>query len=311
MERSNSCSDIIHDAHNLLYRENRAKPVSSLINYFGDDNRSKDLKRRHISSADGSDMNEIMMKELDWMMVKLEKLDAIESTLNNLEDSVTGINKRCDFLEAENEKRKNENLFLSNENAELRKEILILKNISLDHQSFLEKLDGDKRAMKLIITGVDDRTPLNDKHSDIEKCIHIFDKIGVKVKDEDMTMMRLIKKDKSSTMSHGSGSASGTSLYGSGIPPAPILVTFKNSELRKRILKDSKVLKEKGVEYSKIFIKKDTHPIVRKEWGRLYSVLDEEKKKPANIDAKIEFDQKNRIITRNGIKIDSWQAFLC
>ena len=87
-----------------------------------------------------------------------------------------------------------------------------------------------------------------------------------------------------------------------------MLLTFNNSAKRSNILAEAKVLKTKGEIYKKIFIKKDSHPIVRKEWGRLFSVFNDEKAKPVNIGHIIDFDIKNRRILRDVLIIDTWNA---
>ena len=51
-------------------------------------------------------------------------------------------------------------------------------------------------------------------------------------------------------------------------------------------------------------LKKDIHPAIRKELGRLRKRAYDEKNKPDNSDATIVYDPKNRVVTRNGIVID-------
>ena len=53
-----------------------------------------------------------------------------------------------------------------------------------------------------------------------------------------------------------------------------------------------------------MYIKKDIHPVVRKEIGRLRKKAKDEKAKAENVGATIVFDAKNRTVTRNGVIID-------
>ena len=56
--------------------------------------------------------------------------------------------------------------------------------------------------------------------------------------------------------------------------------------------------------YSRVYIKKDTHPVVRKEIGRLRQKERDEKNKAENTNVEIKYDAKNRVLTRDGIIID-------
>ena len=56
--------------------------------------------------------------------------------------------------------------------------------------------------------------------------------------------------------------------------------------------------------YKKIFLKKDTHPIVRKEINRLKKREFDEKRSPANEQVTIEYDWQNRVLRRDGVIID-------
>lgn len=55
-----------------------------------------------------------------------------------------------------------------------------------------------------------------------------------------------------------------------------------------------------------IFIKKDMHPNIRKEWKRLYDVYENELKKPENVGRSVTFDKKKRCILIENKVIDTW-----
>ena len=56
-----------------------------------------------------------------------------------------------------------------------------------------------------------------------------------------------------------------------------------------------------------MFIKKDQHPFVRREWGRLHAVMKEEKAKPENASCTINIDPKTCGVLKDGIVIDQWR----
>ena len=72
----------------------------------------------------------------------------------------------------------------------------------------------------------------------------------------------------------------------------PLLIVL-DTEKRKQILDNaSKVVQIEGLENTRI--KKDKHPAIRREWGRLWKMEEEEKQKPENIGYEIKFDVKKR-----------------
>ena len=94
------------------------------------------------------------------------------------------------------------------------------------------------------------------------------------------------------------------------------MVTLENHTKRRIILEKAKELKsaetvtvEEGkiLEFTKIFIKKDQNPSVRKEWGRLHTVVKEEKEKAENAGCTITMDPRKREILKDGVVIDKWR----
>ena len=49
-----------------------------------------------------------------------------------------------------------------------------------------------------------------------------------------------------------------------------------NRAARDSLVTASRALKRQGTEYEKVFVKKDLHPAVRKEWKRLHDFADAE-----------------------------------
>ncbi|MPC54495.1 hypothetical protein E2C01_048414 [Portunus trituberculatus] len=72
----------------------------------------------------------------------------------------------------------------------------------------------------------------------------------------------------------------------------PILLRVNNQRQRDntRILRVAKNLKEAGATMAKIYLKKDTHPAIRKEQVRLKMQEKEEKEKPCNAASNISYN---------------------
>lgn len=74
----------------------------------------------------------------------------------------------------------------------------------------------------------------------------------------------------------------------------PLLLTIRDRETRSQVLAGAKHLKTSGERYSKIYVKKDVHPGVRKEWRRLREAEEREKERPENAGCNIRLNTKER-----------------
>ena len=74
------------------------------------------------------------------------------------------------------------------------------------------------------------------------------------------------------------------------------------------IIRNGKKLKDAGEAYKKIYVKRDTHPEVRKEWRRLRETLTLEKARPENVGHQLEMNYKQKCVLRDGVAIDRWQS---
>ena len=90
--------------------------------------------------------------------------------------------------------------------------------------------------------------------------------------------------------------------------PRPILVTLNNVSERTEILEHAKRLKGADERFSKIYLKKDLHPDVRKEWKRLRDALRTEKAKAGNVSAKIFLDYNQGVLKRDDTVIDRYKS---
>ena len=86
----------------------------------------------------------------------------------------------------------------------------------------------------------------------------------------------------------------------------PIKATLTQKSLRNPILKDAPKLKDKGVAYKRIYIKKDTHPAFRKEYDRIHKSVKTEQEKAENRGKVVVYDHENRVVTVDGIVVDRY-----
>lgn len=164
----------------------------------------------------------------------------------------------------------------------LRKELNSLKEVVVQQQKALEGLDARNRERNLIIMGL---AEAKGAETDEERCSLILSRIGCEAIQFESTA-RLGKP--------------------SDDRKRPVLVKVETREKRDEILKNAKKLKAAGDDFKLIYIKKDVHPAVRKEWQRLKEAEKEEKRKPENQGCVIELDFKRRQLLRDGEIIDSW-----
>ena len=86
----------------------------------------------------------------------------------------------------------------------------------------------------------------------------------------------------------------------------PLLLTIQDQSTRSRVLPNAKQLKTSGEKYAKIYIKKDVHPCVRKEWRRLREAEEREKSRLENAGCDIKLDTRERKLYRDADVIDRW-----
>lgn len=152
-------------------------------------------------------------------------------------------------------------------------------------QLFLESLDGKERRCNIVITGLleaeDELGETDDAkiHKVLEKagCLETLDRSSWRVR-------RLGKPNERNKR--------------------PILIALKDQAQRDIILNSAKNLKNASTPFSTVYIKKDVHPAVRKETGRLRKREKEEKEKAENVGVNITYDWKNRVLLRDGVVID-------
>lgn len=156
-------------------------------------------------------------------------------------------------------------------------------------QQFLEAVDKKERENNIVILGVPEQNEsLEGATNDEDKLEVLWNKIGVE--DVRGTHRRLGREANN----------------GESRRSRPILLTLTDKDVRSRVLENSNRLKNAGDNVKSIYIKKDVHPSVRREWKRLRDVEREEKEKPENVGCVIRLDPRERKVYKDGEIIDSW-----
>ena len=157
------------------------------------------------------------------------------------------------------------NSFMNKKYDELQCQIDKQADIIAKQLWYLELLDRKERENNVIITGVpDENEALAGKTSEEGKLNKIW--ASMEVREEIQSHRRL----------------------------GPILLTVASKLVRDRILDKTNLLKTAGGELSRIFVKKDVHPSIRKEWRRLHDAERTENKRPENAGCVIRLDFRER-----------------
>ena len=203
-------------------------------------------------------------------------LTRIEARMNELQQTCIGIRQEAAAMNKINEDKMNAMQVKIDKQSE----------IIMKQQLYLEAADRKERETNLIILGVpEDGTPVDGANNDNEKLAKIWDKVND-------------QSDRVSSKRLGRTIQTGKTR--------PILVRVISREVRDTVLEKTKELKDAGEVYKKIYIKKDVHPAVRKEWNRLREAEKLEKEKPVNSGVEIRLDTRERKLYRDGVVIDSW-----
>lgn len=174
--------------------------------------------------------------------------------------------------------------FVTKKFTELQEKLDKQAEIIGSQQRFLEMLDRRERETNVVVLGLpDEGEALDGAVTDVEKLVHLWGKM--EVGDVDCQHRRL-------------GTAGG------GGRKRPLLLTIRDKDTRLRILANSKKLKTAGENYTRIYVKKDVHPSVRKEWKRLRDAEAREKEKPENVGCVIRLDTRQRKLYRDDDVID-------
>lgn len=173
------------------------------------------------------------------------------------------------------------------EKDEMRTEIQSLKETCkpmnqtlIHHQRYLEIVEARKRNHNLIMTGVDKNIDIKDQDQvasdDLEKVTLILSRTGNP--DDDISHINRL------------GKASPEKSW------RPIKFILTNATDRATILANTKELKSAGMEFKRIFVCKDVHTAIQKEFFRIKEVEKREKEKPEYAGRNVKYDRDVRIL---------------
>ena len=258
-----------------------------------------------VMNRDLSDSNDV--KRMSPAEVKKLNKDQLQFALRTLmgessEDTAAGpaviqmtrIETKIDNLLEKWSKEKEE---LRNEIKGLRKEKEKISETLAQHQKMLEMLEADRRASNVIMTGVSEEQ-IGDADTDTKKVQLILTTIGqpgVQVKNVE----RLGKPTQDQRQSTGGNSRPYR---------RPLKVVLKDPGARKDVLECARKLKDSDDQLKTVYIKKDVHPLVRKELNRLRDVTKTEKERPENQGKNVRYDFKERKVYVGDVVVDSFQS---
>ena len=179
---------------------------------------------------------------------------------------------------------------------ELRKEKEKIAETLSQHQRMLESIEAERRAANVIMTGVPE-DQLGGATTDIEKVKLVLSTIGQQaVEVRSVERLGTQQQDRRQT----SGPASRPYRR-------PLKVVLKNADSRKDVLDSARQLKTSDAIFRSIYVKKDMHPLVRKEFDRLRGVEKREKERPENRGKTVRYDYRERKVYVDNIVVDSFQ----
>lgn len=210
-------------------------------------------------------------EKLSSVMAEVEKLGSVMAEVAELRAALTSPES-----------------FVTRKFTELQEKIDKQAEIIANQQRFLEMLDRKEREKNVVVLGLpDEGEALAGAVTDTEKLNKVWDTI--EVGSVECQHRRL-------------GAAGG------GGRKRPMLLTIRDNDTRLRILANSKKLKTAGENFARIYVKKDVHPSVRKEWKRLRDAETRERERPENAGCVIRLDTRQRKLYRDDDVIDSWSC---
>ena len=176
----------------------------------------------------------------------------------------------------------------------------VIKDTVALQQKTLEDLQGEKRAKNIIITGIlePSGTRAEARKSDEASVKAILQELGC----GNVAPSQVVRLGKKSVNTTSGGGNASSAHPGQNMRPRPMLIALGSSSEVQSILNKRYVLKDSPV-YRKVYIKKDEHPLVRKEWNRLRELVHKEKNSPTNQGCTIKLDYRNKTVTRDGVVI--------
>lgn len=163
------------------------------------------------------------------------------------------------------------------------------------HQRMLESIEAERRAANVIMTGVPEEQ-LGGATTDMEKVKLVLSTMGQQaVEVRGVERLGSLQQDRRQPS-------------GASRPyRRPLKVVLKNADNRKDVLDSARQLKTSDAIFRSIYVKKDMHPLVRKEFDRLRAVEKREKERPENRGKTVRYDYRERKVYVDDVVVDSFQ----
>ena len=176
----------------------------------------------------------------------------------------------------------------------VKKENQLLREALMQHQRYLEYQEAEKRSCNVVFLGVPENdlfvsetngteTTITEDEGKLTKLLQVMQRENVHIRE----FQRLGRADPGKNR--------------------VILAKLRSKEDRDRLLDNSAKLKAAGGCFARIYVKKDVHPLVRKELERLRHVERREKEKPENQGLNVFYNAATREVIVDGVVIDSFK----
>ena len=239
--------------------------------------------RVHETANERGEKVQQLTQELNEAMATssgVTKENLVAVVMEAVAKAVAVVNNRLGEVEKRSEKSANDVSLLRNEIGELRK-------AAVQQQRFIEYLEGKDRIENVVFFGVPEGNIEGvPAANDDEKCKAIFAAIGAVVQGP-IVSKRVGRLEAGKTR--------------------PLILPMGSKKARDDVLAKTANLKTFGDEdhiFRKVYLKKDIHPAVSKEWKRIRDAEKREKENPANQGVEIKLNPDTRELMRDGVVID-------
>ena len=241
-----------------------------------------------IQSLSQDDLNKMRKDELQKALTTM-----IEDSRNKAQNvgSQTKIEKRLDELLSEFRLFRDTHQQLQKKVDALKEENTCLRESVMQHQRYLEALEAERRGRNMIFLGVPESDmKVKDSHGQ-----------DVVIKEDQEKVESILQ-----IMGHGGITLKEIQRLGnpSSIRNRVLLVSTESKSVRDQVIRATSVLKEAGRGHEKVYVKKDIHPLIRKEFNRLKDVEKREKEKPENQGLDVRYDGSRREVIVDGKVVD-------
>ena len=176
----------------------------------------------------------------------------------------------------------------------LREENSYLRESMMQHQRYLEALEAERRGRNLVFLGVPEGE-MRIKDSRGQDVVYTEDQEKVTAILQAMQQENIHLKE---IQRLGNSSSTRSRV---------LLVSTESKAARDEVIRATPALKTAGKSYEKVYVKKDVHPLIRKEFSRLKDVEKREREKPENQGLNVRYDGTRREVTVDGKIIDKFR----